>query len=121
MSKTIMVVDDEPQVREEMEAWLVEFGYEVIASPSVEEGFQRLKDRLPSLILLDIIMPKTDGIEALSKLKKNPDTSSIPVIMVTAKKDTNAIMEAQEMNAADFVTKPFKTDELLDTIRRFIS
>ena len=121
MPKMIMVVDDEPQVLEEMESWLEESGYEVIASPTVEEGFQRLKDRLPSLILLDIIMPKPDGIEALSKLKRNPETASIPVIMVTAKKDTNTILEAQEMNIADFVTKPFKTDELLDSIRRFIS
>ena len=121
MAKTIFVIDDEPGVLEELDAWLSDEGYNVITAQNAFDGLAKLDEIRPNLIILDIMMPEMDGFEFLSKLKRNFRTSQIPVIMLTAKVESEAIMKAQELKATDYVMKPFETDELLQLIQKYES
>lgn len=115
--KTILVVDDDLDLLETLGNLLEDFDYHAITCPGGEEALAKLETVKPHLILLDIMMPKMDGIQVLTRLKNNPKTSSIPVIMLTAKMETETIWKAQKLGAADYVVKPFKPDELLKWIR----
>ena len=119
MSKTILVVDDEKAVLEEMEAWLGDNGYRVLTADNAKDGLEKIKQTSAHLLLLDINMPRQDGLEMLSELKRDVTTAAIPVIMLTARVETNAILQAMEMKACDYVTKPFNEIELLRLIRRY--
>ncbi len=119
MAKTIMVVDDEKDVLEEIEIWLGEQGYRVLTAENADEGIEKLIENSAHLLLLDINMPKQGGLEMLAALKRNSQTASIPVIMLTARVETNAIMQAMEMKACDYGTKPFNERELLNLLRRY--
>jgi DNA-binding response OmpR family regulator len=120
MAKTICVIDDEPGILSEMKTWLEESGYQVITAKSGPEAFEKLHGRSAHLVLLDVIMPQVDGLEVLSQLKNNQKTSSIPVIMLTAKQETGTIMQAQTFLASDYFFKPFNQDELLYSIQKHI-
>ena len=119
MVKTIMLIDDEVDLLEELGSWLHEHGYKVVTAKSGKEGLARLKEISPHLIVLDVIMPSMDGFEVLSELKKDSKTSSIPVIMFTAKGETASIMKALQMRATDYIIKPFDANALLSMIRRY--
>ena len=120
MPKTICVIDDEPGILSEMESWLGDLGYSVMTAGSGHEAFEKMENHKAHLVILDVMMPKIDGLEVLSKLKNNRKTSSIPVIMLTAKKEASIIMQAQNFQAADYFFKPFDQDELLYSIQRNI-
>ena len=119
MAKTIIIIDDERDVLEEIQVWLEEEGYRVVTADNAEEGMEKLDKIAAHLLLLDINMPQKDGLEILSELKRNSNTASLPVIMLTARIETSSIMQAMEMKACDYVTKPFSEDELLRLIRRY--
>lgn len=120
MGKTICVIDDEPGIRAEMEIWLEDQGYNVVSAESGEQAMEKLKGRVPHLFILDIIMPKIDGLETLSTFKNNNRTAPVPVIMLTAKKETKTILQAQNLKAKDYFFKPFDPDELLFSIKKHI-
>jgi CheY-like chemotaxis protein len=117
---TICVVDDEPGIRAELGNWLEDYGYKVISSSGGDDALEQIQERQPALIVLDIIMPEMDGLEMLARLKANPQTASIPVIMLTAKKESATIIKAQGLRAADYFMKPFESDELLKSIERHL-
>lgn len=110
MGDKILVVDDEPDVRMMLKDLLGREGFEVILASDGEEGVAQAATENPRAILLDISMPGMDGVECCRKLKADNETSSIPVIMVTAYWDRKT--EAIEAGADDFVYKPFDPDEL---------
>lgn len=114
----ILIVDDEKQLREMLTMRLEASGYEVITAADGEEGLKKTNKENPDLILLDIMMPGMDGLVVLSRLKNNLETSFIPVIMLTAKGDTSAVMELQTAGATDYVIKPFEAENLLDLIKK---
>ncbi len=120
MAKTICVIDDEPGILGEIRNWLEEIGYNVITALSGPEAFEKMRHKKAHLVLLDIIMPKVDGLEVLSQLKNDRKTADIPVIMLTAKQETKTIMQAQEFLAADYFFKPFNQEELLYSIKKHI-
>ncbi len=120
MGKTICIIDDEPGILSEMKSWLEEIGYHVMTALSGPEAMEKIKRRKPHLVLMDIIMPKVDGLETLSQLKNDRKTSSIPVIMLSAKQETSTILQAQNFLASDYFFKPFNQDELLNSIQKHI-
>lgn len=120
MGKTICVIDDEPGIRSEMEAWLVEHGFHVVTAESGEQAMEKMRGKIPHLFILDVMMPKVDGFETLSTFKNSALTASVPVIMLTAKKETQAILQAQHLKAKDYFFKPFDPDELLFSIKKNI-
>ncbi|MEE8114889.1 MAG: response regulator, partial [Nitrososphaerales archaeon] len=85
------------------------------------EIFASLEEQKPDLILLDIIMPQMDGLEALTRLKENPETASIPVILLTAKVQHDDVLGGYKMGADYYLTKPFTNTQLLTGIKLLLS
>lgn len=116
----ILVVDDQPQNIELLEALLVPQGYEVVKAESGEEALGKLKDNQIDLILLDVMMPKMSGIEVLEKLRADEKTKAIPVVMVTVLKETEDKVKALEAGCDDFISKPVDKVELLARVKSIL-
>ncbi len=113
----ILVVDDMPQNIDVVTELLQKEGYKVFIATSGEKAIKRAEKILPDLILLDINMPGIDGFETCKILKANDDIKNIPVIFLTALADTQNIIKGFEIGAVDYVTKPFKVEEILTRIK----
>ena len=111
MSK-ILVVDDHEEIRDALAAILDEEGHEVIHAENGVVGLEKAREAAPDVILLDIAMPQMDGLEVLRKLKEDPSTDSIAVIMVTAQGDRHAMVRAVQLGTRDYITKPWETGEV---------
>ncbi len=120
MSPLIMVVDDEESVRMVVSFSLEKAGYRVIDADCGDEALTSVVDNPPDLILLDLMMPNIDGWEVLQLLKSNPKTEGIPVCLLTAKGDIRNKMYALQQGAVDYITKPFKREELLEKVKTIV-
>ncbi len=116
----ILVVDDQFQNIELLEAYLIPQGYEIVKASSGEEALEKLAQDQIDLILLDIMMPKMSGLEVLEKLRADSKTKAIPVVMVTALKDTEDKVKALEAGCDDFISKPFGKVELLARVKSIL-
>jgi len=113
-AKLILVVDDEPRMRRFMQMNLDLEGYRVIEAGNGLEAVNRVREDLPDLVLLDVMMPEMDGFEALRLIRQ---TSSVPIIMLTVKGDEDDRVRGLELGADDYVTKPFSPRELASRIK----
>jgi DNA-binding response OmpR family regulator len=116
----ILVVDDQLQNIELLEAYLVPQGYEIVRAVSGEEAFEKLVNNQIDLILLDVMMPKMSGIEVLKKLRADEKTKAIPVVMVTVLKETEDKVKALEAGCDDFISKPVDKVELLARVKSIL-
>jgi putative two-component system response regulator len=116
----ILCVDDEPANLKLLEAALIPRGYEVIKAKNGEEALERIKGQEIDLILLDVMMPKIDGFEVCKKIKENPLTQLIPVVMVTALADKESRIKGLEKGANDFLTKPVDSSELIVRVKNLL-
>jgi adenylate cyclase len=116
---TILVVDDVERNVRLLEAVLVSHGYHVVSARSGQEALERVAGAAPDLVLLDIQMPGMDGYEVCRRLREEPATGFLPVVMVTSS-DTEVRVNAIEVGADDFITKPFNQHELLARVRSLI-
>ena len=107
MSKTILAVDDEEDILELVNYNLRREGYQVVCSDSGEDALARARQIDFHLILLDLMLPGIDGLEVAKRLKKEPKTQNIPIIMITAKGEEADIVTGLELGADDYITKPF--------------
>jgi len=110
----ILVVDDEPQLTRVLRTGLKSRGYEVRVAEDGEMGFSTFNDWQPDLVITDLAMPNMDGLELCRKLRKS---SQVPIIILSAKGEERTKVEALDIGADDFVTKPFGIDELLARVR----
>jgi two-component system response regulator AtoC len=106
----ILVIDDDPGVREYLEALAVRQGYEVFAAASAEEALRILQTTTPDIITLDAVLPGMSGLELLGKLKQR--LPEVPVIMLSGHGQARTIVEAMRLGASDFLRKPFEVEEL---------
>lgn len=118
MKKKILIIEDQLEVRENIEELLQLSNYETIVAANGKEGVKSALKHLPNLILCDIMMPEMDGFEVLYLLGKNPDTASIPFIFLTAKAEKSDFRKGMNLGADDYITKPFEEMELLDAVER---
>jgi PAS domain S-box-containing protein len=116
----ILIVDDDRQNRRLLEVMLTEKDYRLQTAESGEEALALISQQLPDLILLDVMMPGMDGNEVARRLKLNPATKNIPIIMVTALNNHDARMVALRAGAADFLTKPVDHAELRVRVRNLL-
>jgi len=119
--RTIMIVDDDPEVVGVVRTILEQTDFNVICVYSSLEIFASLAEQKPDLILLDIIMPQMDGLEALTRLRENPETTSIPVILLTAKVQHDDVLGGYKTGADYYLTKPFTKNQLLDGVNSILS
>ncbi len=106
----VLVIDDDPGVRDYMEALVSRQGYRVFAVADGEQALQSLDDTRPDVVTLDVVLPGIDGLETLSRLKQRiPD---IPVVMLSGHGQARTIVEAMRLGASDFLRKPFEVEEL---------
>jgi two-component system OmpR family response regulator len=115
---TILIVDDSPYIVDGLVALLKRKGFKPVASHGGDEALSLLSTLIPDLILLDIMMEPIDGWETLDRIKTNPATKDLPVLMFSAKKITPEEAQEHSMNIEDFVSKPVNPAQLLDSIRR---
>lgn len=114
---TIYIVEDDVNIREIERYALKNSGYEVEEFESGESLFKRLERAVPSLLLLDIMLPDEDGLEILGKLRANKNTAAIPIIMVTAKTSELDKVKGLDLGADDYITKPFGVMELISRVK----
>ena len=118
--KRILIVDDEPLNIKVLEAKLPSDEYEVIPAYSGKEALEKVDDTPPEVILLDIMMPEMDGYEVTKRLKADPKTSHIPVIMLTALTETKDKLKALDAGAEEFISKPVNGTELIARIKSML-
>jgi len=117
--KCILVVDDEPDIVTLVKSRLEANGYEVISAYNGKDGLEKAEESQPDMILLDLMMPIMDGYEAGQKLKENPKTKDIPLILFTAAAAEEVAKKgAETIEAIDYVVKPFDDAALLFLINR---
>lgn len=113
----IVVIEDEPDIREVMDYNLTREGFKVVTSDKGDEGARAVVREAPDLVLLDLLLPGLDGIEVCRKLKMDPVTQNIPIIMVSAKGEESDIVLGLGVGADDYITKPFRPKELIARVR----
>lgn len=119
--KTIMVVDDNEQFVDVVKRMLEKAGYAVDCVYRGPDVFKRLELKKPDLIVLDIMMPEMDGLQVLSRLKTASDTSSIPIILVTAKSNDLDVLKGYQMGGDYYIAKPFSSHQLMSGIDLLLS
>lgn len=118
MSKqTILVVDDERDLLDLIEYNLKKEGFKVLKAENGEEGISKAKEHKPDLILLDIMMPKMDGLEAVEIMRKDDELKKTPIIFLTARSDEKTEIDGLNKGGDDYITKPISTTKLVSRIK----
>src|SRR5262249_33015579 len=118
--QTILIVDDVQTDRELVGKVVTSAGHNPLYAADGEEAFTRAKQQRPALILMDVVMPTLNGFNACRKLKQDPETASIPVVLVTSKNADSDRFWGKKQGADDLIGKPFTPDALLSVIRRYV-
>lgn len=116
-NKTILVVDDEKDLLDLIEYNLKKEGFDVLKAENGEEGIKIAKEHKPDLVLMDIMMPKMDGMEAVEKMRADDELKSIPIIFLTARSDEKTEVEGLNKGGDDYITKPISTTKLISRIK----
>jgi len=119
--KKILIVDDDENIIQTLKMRLEANGYKVFTASDGVEGLERAKEAEPDLILLNIMMPRLNGIMTTLRLKGIGQTKSIPIIIMTGIKEREEMILARHVGAADYITKPFDSAELLKKIEKLLS
>ena len=124
--KKILVVDDEKKIRELLEMRLASEGYEVVLGQNGEEGVELAKRHLPDAIIMDVMMPRMDGADAVRLIQEDPATKHIPVLFLTSiitreEEQGQAFGIQLDASKHKFMAKPFDTPALLEEIRKMIA
>lgn len=116
-SAKVLIIEDEEHISELIKYNLEASGYQVVAAYDGEEGLKAVFEHRPDLVILDLMLPKMDGISVCNKVRNNKDTEDIPIIMLTAKSSETDKIIGLEIGADDYITKPFSVRELQARIK----
>ena len=119
-NEKILVADDEKDIGRLLELILTRGGYQVIRASDGEEALAQIAQDRPDLIILDVMMPKLDGIQVCQRLKGHSRTASIPIILLTAKAQANDKVTGFSAGADEYVPKPFNHQEVLARVRALL-
>lgn len=121
MAQTVLIVDDESMTRDLLRMMLTPAGFEILEAEDGLDALEKLDSVIPDIVLLDVMMPNMDGITLCQRLRDNGTTANLPVIMLSAKTNLNAIEEGLSAGANKYLTKPIARKILLSTIRELIA
>lgn len=116
----IYIVEDDQNIREIESFALKNSGYQIQDFSNAKDFYRALKERKPDGVLLDIMLPDEDGMEILQKLRKDPETKRLPIIMVTAKSTELDRVKGLDMGADDYIVKPFGVMELISRVKALL-
>ena len=118
---TILIVDDTPKNIQVLGAMLIQQDYHIHVAQNGQQALDAVTNVSPDLILLDIMMPEMDGFEVCKRLQASSETQDIPIIFLTAKAETEDVVRGFELGAVDYVTKPFRKEELLARVKTHLT
>jgi two-component system alkaline phosphatase synthesis response regulator PhoP len=117
LGKKILIVEDEKEILNLVKLYLEKEGYRICTAVTGVEGLKQVKDEHPDLIILDLMLAEMDGLEVCKRLRGNPETAMIPIIMLTAKAGEADTIIGLELGADDYVTKPFSPKALVARVK----
>ena len=120
MDNKILVVDDDTSINELIKINLELAGYQVLQAYDGIKGFALVKQELPSLVILDVMMPDVDGFTVAKRIRENEETKNIPIIMLTALSQLNDKVNGFNIGVDDYLVKPFEVEELLVRVRALL-
>ncbi len=121
MPASILVVDDEPNIVLSLEFIMQNEGYDVTIAKDGEEALQAIKEKVPDLVLLDIMMPAMSGYEVCQRIRANPEWKNIRIVMLTAKGREVDREKGMAMGADDYITKPFAARDLMARVKKILA
>ena len=120
MSASILVVDDEPNIVLSLEFIMQKEGYDVRIAKDGEAALKAIREKVPDLVLLDIMMPAMSGYEVCQRIRANPEWKDIRIVMLTAKGREVDQEKGMAMGADDYITKPFATRDLMAKVKMIL-
>ena len=117
VNKTILVVEDDPNILNLVRLYLEKEGYCVVTAATGLDALSKVKEEHPHLVILDLMLPELDGLEVCKRIRANPETSLLPVIMLTAKAEEADTVIGLELGADDYITKPFSPKALAARVK----
>jgi DNA-binding response OmpR family regulator len=120
MKRSVLVVDDEPNIVASLEFLLKKAGYDVRVARNGEEALRAVAQRHPDLVLLDVMMPIRDGYDVCESIRANPVLKNVHIIMLTAKSREVEHEKALALGADDYIVKPFSTRELVERVKQVL-
>jgi CheY-like chemotaxis protein len=116
-----LVVDDDDVIRQLITVNLELEGFEVIAAVDGQDALDKVKDAQPQVVTLDVMMPRVDGWEAAARLRSDPATAHIKVVLLSARAQEADLQRGELIGVDAYLTKPFDPDELIETVRRLVA
>lgn len=120
MPKRILAVDDQRHIARLVEYHLTHAGYDVVVAYDGAEALEKVQEAHPDLVILDVMLPKIDGFEVLRRLKEDPETEPIPVIMLTARGQSEDALQGYEGGAQWYLSKPVDPEQLLAFVKNVL-
>lgn len=121
MDGTVLLIEDEPNIIEAITFLLKHDGWTVVAHSDGADALDVINRHKPDMLILDVMLPGRSGYEILRDLRANPETGSLPVLMLTAKGQDKDREAAASLGADVYMTKPFANQDMLDTVRKLVS
>ena len=116
----VLVVDDDDVIRQLITVNLELEGFDVVTAVDGQDALEKVKDAQPRVITLDVMMPRLDGWEAAARLRGDPETAHIKVILLSARAQEADLQRGERIGVDAYLTKPFDPDELIDLVRRLM-
>ena len=121
MSKTVLVVDDEPMTRTLLKLMLAPTNYEIIEAGDGFEALEKIEQQLPDIMILDVMMPHMDGFTLCQMLRKREETANTPIILLSAKTTPDAVQAGLDAGADRYLTKPVSRKDLLESMTALLA
>ena len=121
MSDKLLLVDDEPGLREAVQAYLSQSGFTVEVATNGQEGWDKLQQDIPDLVITDIMMPEVDGYQLLKQMREDPRLKAIPVVFLTARGMTSDRIQGYQARCDAYISKPFDPDELVAVVENLLA
>lgn len=120
MSERLLLVDDEPGLREGVKAYLENFGFTVDVATNGEQGWEMVQQTQPDLVITDVMMPGVDGYELLDRMRQDPRFKPVPVVFLTARGMTSDRIQGYQARCDAYISKPFDPDELVAVVENLL-